>query len=356
MSTCGIDYGQPSFRALPFEALTSTRTQGRRINKNLYPFIDEHYNEDLGDLYDIFTISGVFTGPSARDQYTAAQRLWKEKGSGVLFEPTGNLRHNVQVERIDWQFEAFTINYIPFTLTLVEASGGPYPQTDQNISGRVGSIIDTFIEQSSQYYINIMQPLNQFQSVLDGFSAAGGFVFNTARQTVSGLGYPNVANAILKQTPSATSHTQTVDAVTVMFEAAAENDTATTFFRQSSEVRVQGNIAEQTQGHLFALIALAYYFDNISTGTTVDELEKFITRAEDLKVDVASDDMRVQLNTLIMTAGSLENIAQFSSLDGPKHALVASYHLYGDISRASELLRNSGGVSGAELDPVRFTE
>lgn len=354
MSTCEIDYGQPSYRGLPFEILQSSRTQGRRLSKNLYPFVDQHYNEDLGDVYDTFTISGVFTGERARDNYTVAQRLWKVKGEGILFEPTGNLRHAVQVEQITWQFEAFKINYIPFTLTLVEAAQNPYPITGLNIFGRINGIIDNFITTASEYYVDFVGPVNQFRSVVTGFEAAGGFIYNTARQTVSGSGYSTVATSILSAQPSSISPITTFDAITDVFETAAQNESPTSFYRQGSEVRVVGNDVEAVQGHAFALNALAYYFDDITSGTDIGEIERFITRAEDLKNDVVSNAVKVELNRLIMTLGALENVRTLSEVEGPQHALVASYNLYGDVSRAYEILKNSGGVSGANLNVVRF--
>lgn len=354
MSTCGIDYGRASFRGIDFDILPSSRTQGRRINKTLFPFIDDHYNEDMGDMYDTFSISGVFTGEGARDNYTRAQRLWKVKGVGILFEPTGNLRHSVQVENINWQFDAFAINYIPFTLSFVEAALDPYPRSGGNIFSRLNEVIDKFIETASDYYVDFMTPINQFSSVLTGFEAAGTFVYNTARQTVSGSGYSTVANTILRAEPSPLAPVQTFDTITDLFEVAASNDTAVQFFRQSSEVRYAGDAVEAIQAEAFALNALAYYFDEISTGTTIDELEQFILRAEDLKAVITDPRVLVELNRLIMTAGAFNNIQQFKTVTGPKHALVASYHEYGDISRAYEILTNSGGVSGAQLNPVRF--
>ena len=354
MPTCDVDYGTASFKGIEFIIKPTTNTIGRRISVNLYPFTDNHYNEDLGDQPERWSVSGVFVGEDARDRLQVAKRLWRTSSDGVFFEPTENRRHDVKMISATFEYDDQRINYIPFTLELIERANDPYPGLAGGLLGGINGIIDDFINTVSGAYAAVISEVGAFNDVVSGFGAANDFLFDTTRQTVTGSGFPDVIDAVNNAEPSSNPVT-TAATVESVFEIAAAADAPLSFFMQSSEVRVAGNDTEQAQGDLFALTALAYYFEAaVEGGVTYTDLRDFRERALALKSQAFNQDVASAIDNLILEIGRSAAYIECKTYTGTHNALVASYELYGDVSRARDIMCRSGGVSGAAMSNVVY--
>lgn len=69
------DYGTAKFKGIEFEILPVTYSGGRRILTHTYPFCDQHYNEDLGDLPEKFSVNDCFQCKDFRDKFQTAKRI-----------------------------------------------------------------------------------------------------------------------------------------------------------------------------------------------------------------------------------------------------------------------------------------
>ena len=355
MANCDVDYGRASFKGIEFEIKPVTNTIGVRKVVNLYPFSDVHYNERLGREPETWSVQGIFTGPDARDKLQAAKRIWRTESAGVFFEPMENRRHSVELnEDVVFEYDDQKINHVSFTLNLIEAANDPYPKSAFGFLGRLNGLIDDFIDTVSDFYASAMQGVGQFIDVIDGFDAAGDFIFDTTRQTFSGVGFPSLISSASNISPSPVALTNVANVESV-FELAASLDVPLPFFQQSSELRVAGGGLQQLQGHLFALVALGYYFEQVGeNGVSFTELRDFRERALALKSEINDPAISAAIDTLICEVGKNAEYIDCKTLTGTHNALVASYELYGDVSRANEIICLSGGVSGAALPVVVY--
>lgn len=355
MTKCNTEYGAASFKGIEFEILPVEYTsRGQVILTHLYPLTGYHYNEQIiTSTPKRFRVRGAFHGDDFRDQLDVAERIWSAGGAGVFFEPTQNKNHTVVLsEPVDYSFDHKKINYCEFTLTFVEKGDSPYPNILAGIFGQVNSIIDGFISTVSTAYSEVMQTVEAFNDITTGFDASVEFVRGTVRQTV-GSGFITVISPVnsASATRNADSNVQTV---TDIFETAASNNAPLDFYKQASELRIDGNEVQTAQADLFALTALGYYFEQISDGVDYTELKEFRDRAEALKANTDDGDIINAIDALILAAGAATTHIPTYALEGTHHALVASYKLYGDVSKAYDILEWSGGVSGAQLDGVTY--
>ena len=97
------DYGTAKFKGVEFEILPVSYSGGRRILTHTYPFSDQHYNEDLGDLPEKFSITGCFHGKDFRDKFQTAKRIWAVKGDGVYLDPTTNRSYPCTL--VNWNYD-----------------------------------------------------------------------------------------------------------------------------------------------------------------------------------------------------------------------------------------------------------
>lgn len=357
MIYCGIEYGKASFKGVEFFIKPTTNTIGRRKIVNLYPCADEHYIEDKGDKPERWSVTGCFVGEDFRDKLRAAKRIWGGEGSGVFFEPTENRRHNVELdEDVVFTYDDQRVNSVTFTLELIEASNDPYPGLLGGLLGRANGLVDNFISTVSTWYGTAIGGLNQFQDVLTGFEAANEFLFDTTRQTLTGTGEAFVAViGVVDAAEASTNPPTTAQTVAEIFETAIENNAPISFYQQGSEVRVGGSYVEEVQGELYALTALGYYFEEAAaSGVNYSELAAFRERALALKAVVDDPVISTEIDRLICALGEGATLNECKVLDGTHHALVASYKLYGNISRANEITNLSGGVSGCALEGVYY--
>jgi hypothetical protein len=157
--------------------------------------------------------------------------------------------------------------------------------------------------------------------------------------------------AIDKAEPSRDTNVS-LDRMEAVFAEAIEGDAPIGFYRAASEIRTAPPIQSETQGIMTALVALGYYAEKAQEGVTVGELQEFRTRALALKLAVNDTAVSSQIDNLIMSLGS--SIDKLCEYPGAHHALVASFELFGNVSRAAEIVQLSRGVSGAELVPVVY--
>ena len=266
-----------------------------------------------------------------------------------------NRTHRVDLNsEVVFRYDDRKVNHVSFTLNFVAASDEPYPARSAGFRSGFGTVIDDYTDAVSAYYEREINAVSEFREVLQGVQTSAEFLINAARQSVFQNGLLDILLEIRAILPSRTT-SETSDRVLGLFETAEDNGAPISFYQQASELRVIGSPTEQVQGNLFALTGLAYYFQKASDdGVSFAELAEFRDRAQALKADVGDVAASNAIDCLLQEMG--QNVAhiQLNTLDGTHHSLVASYRLYGDISRARELIDRSGGVSGAELSPVVY--
>ena len=356
IENCGVEYRPANLRGLDFQILDVSITRGRRVVTNLYPFTDNHYNEDLGINPVRWSVKGAFTGENFRDDLQVANRLWTVKGDAVFFEPNENKSHPVKVIDFVADPDATSVNYIEFTLELIEKGDNPYPGLVGGLFGRVNSIIDNYISTVSTWYADAMEEINDVLSALQGFEAAVDFTLGIASLNAPASGFVETFSTI-SSTGFFNNSGTNISSIENIFETAASNDFPTLFFRQESEIRIAGNQIQSDQANMVALVALGYYFEDLAdNGASYADLADFVERAEALKFVVNDQRISCSISDLILSLGSIANYKRTKTLTGQHHALVASYKLYGQINRASEILEMSGGVSGACLIDAEYCD
>ena len=357
MSFCDVEYGIASFKGIEFEVLPVEYSGGYRVLTHLYPFTNAHYNELLGDKPREFKVKGAFHGEDFRDQLRTAQLRWgaptalalgQQAGSllisGDFFEPTQNETHFVSL--VDWvyRFDNKKLNYVEFDLTLIEFSNEPYPNLLGAIQGLVAAV-DGFGSTLSNNSDAFQEPLADTQ---EGFSNAADELTNALVINPTD-NFTDTIGAIQNIEPRENA-TENVAIVNGVFETLISNGGGEALFNAAS------NIGSGTkQGDLFALTGLQFYLESISQdGLTACQLRDFRTRAIALKNRITNIDIQMQINCLISEAGQSVVFIEEETLPGEYNALVASYELYGDISRANEMISLSGGVSGAAINEVVY--
>lgn len=352
MPDCGVEYGEASYKGLTFEALPSESTDAHRIITHLYPFSDEHYNERLGRAPKRFKIKGAFHGEDYRDQMTVAERVWMQPESGEFYEPTANRRYQMDLVSVTFGLPSEKLLYVEFTLELVEAAGDPYPSSDLGTFGQIPTIISEYQLTVRDVYLAVENAAGSAVDVITAIQSVNQFLENSIRQNLRGL-FPNLR--LLVDLFSGSGDYQTnFDHIQQVMDTAADADAPIDFYRQMSEVRITGTPEQEAQAAMTSSLALGYYFEQISKGINYDELERFRERAIALK-GIAQDQRMIHaIDQLIIKAGQATNRIVIASVSGQHHALVASYLIYGNIDRASDIMSLSGGISGAAMQGINY--
>ena len=362
--TCDIDYGDASFRDIVFEVFPVQDTIGRRIITSVYPYSGKHFNEDIGALPESFTVSGAFIGEDARDKLTVAKRIWVVEGDGVFFEPTENKSHEVRLLKVVFDYQNTKINYIPFTIEFISTGRNPYPTQADNIADQASAAVDNYITNVNDFYVNsAFNSGFDFSDVISAFGIISEFLFDIARSNVS-TNFNSVSSRLRNLTPSPAADVTVRNVVDVFEYIISQENIPSSFFEQVSETRVLGNETQELQGVVIALIGLGYHFEVISNEVQGNPLEdssvdylalrRFRDRAISLKKVVSDTKISSDIDVLILQLGRLTSQTVSKTKDGPEHALVASYELFGNISQATAITQKSYGISGARLNPVRY--
>lgn len=183
------DYGTAKFKGVEFEILPVKYSGGRRILTHKYPISNQHYNEDLGDLPEKFSIKECFHGKDFHNKFQIAKRIWGIKGDGVYFDPTIN--RSFQCTLKDWSYDLNNkkLNYIEFTLELVEKANDPYPSNLLELIGQINGIIDDVIGTISDVHVAVSQVVSSVRSVTDGLKAGCEYIDGSFRMTMPSSGY-----------------------------------------------------------------------------------------------------------------------------------------------------------------------
>ena len=352
MADCGTEYAFASFRGVEFEILPVDESGGRRIVTNQYPFTDVHYNEDLGQIAARWSVKGCFYGDDFRDKLTTAKRTWQRPGAGIFFEPTENVAHDVTLISWAYNYDNKKLNYIDFTLEFVAASEKPYPSSLNIRSDNVNTsaIVETYLDDVRAIYRRLMRGINTFVSTVNGLRASTKFLDNAARSLLAPLSFLQTGKAIRRVKPSrdADANLASIEAV---YEAAISSDAPPAFFKRASEARAAGDETVATQANMTALIALGYYFESLSGGiVTFADLAEFRDRAQSIKL--AQPQSSGAVDTLVAQLGAVAQPQCSQDAPGYTNALVASYRLFGDVSRAYDILQLSNGVSGSDMSAM----
>ncbi len=234
------------------------------------------------------------------------------------------------------------------------------------------------------------------QLIREGILAVYQYLDDTARQTVPAKSFIVVRNVIYKGINSVDNINRNelakkhIEIIKSIYETAISNQVPTQFFKQASEIQIDGELLEVAQAQLASRIALAYYFESLGDNVDYDDLQAFRERAIVIKNEIAETiqvlktqplqfrqttnvslcevmTKEVQIakqqavidaiDKMIVTLGNVAKHTPTYKLNGTYHALVASYHLYGNVSKAYDLIKWSGAVSGAEISmPIYYKE
>ena len=355
---CETEFRTASFAGVPFEILPSEHSGGRRIVTNEYPFVDDHYNEDLGDKPLKWSIKGKFVGDGWRDRLTEAKAKWRKSGAGKFFEPTENTTFDCVL--IDWSFslDSALLNAVEFTLELVEKGLEPYLNLGSSPAQAAATELDRYIAGLSQWYRSRFDLYGSMAEVFRGYDAVRGYLAILTRQ-FTGIGaFLGLSGTVAAMQPSRVADDNFGKAAAV-FEAmaAAPEDKGTRpaeFFRAAAEVRVAGSAEAEDQAHMVAALGLGYYFEAVANAATREGMDDFRLRAEALKGDCDDAAIHRLVDGLLATLGTSAEPACRLTMAGMHHALVASHQLFGDISEAATIMALSGGVSGSAMNGITY--
>ena len=141
-----------------------------------------------------------------------------------------------------------------------------------------------------------------------------------------------------------------LSAVEASMERAASSCAPCAIFRAWSGIRVGGNATIRAQGHLVAMMALAYWLEALADKKLCPaDIADFHKRALALKNDVDDFAMQQAIDGLLAAAGQLA-LSHPTILRGPQHAITAAYCATGSTDAAPAILIASNGVSGASMD------
>ena len=190
------DYGTAKFKYVEFEILSVKYSGGCRILTHKYPFSDQHYNEDLGDLPEKLSIKRCYHGKDFRNKFQIAKRIWGVKGDGVYFDPTTNRSYPCTLVNWNYDFDHKKLNLIKFTLEVVEKANDPYPSNILGLIGQINGIIDDVIGTISDVHVAVSQVVGSVRSVTDGLKAGYEYIDGSVRITMPSSGYVETKEAI----------------------------------------------------------------------------------------------------------------------------------------------------------------
>lgn len=386
-TNCGIEFGTATLAGVEFEILPSDHSGGRRILTHEYPFRDEHYNEDLGDKPRKWSIKGAFvdigatqtqstirpfganslfqnrnqiqevaTGKSFRDKMMEAKAKWTVGGYFNFYEPTEN--ETFQVVLVDWSFslDSKKLNYVEFTLELVERGKEPYLDNQDNGDAIIVNGTKKYLDSVKKWWFPRFNLYSDIARVFTAYNAVGAYLSNLTRQFIGFGSFLGVTGAVAKVKPTR-SQDANFDRLAETYEAVASSDNADqaiAYFRAATEIRITGSVEEEDQAHISALIALGYYFEAVAENASFAEMAMLRERATSLAVSVDDANISLAINAMMTMLGRSAAPPCLETLRGQYHALPLSYQVYGDISRAADIMALSGGVSGAAMNDVVF--
>lgn len=178
-----------------------------------------------------------------------------------------------------------------------------------------------------------------------------------------------------------------LDNLKAFLNTAIDNNAPIRFFKKLSEVRMNGPLGVANIVQFTARIGLVYYFELLSSGSDFSDLQAFRERANNLKwqaekiIDLIQQSKTVfelgtpiqkcrassksaliesqrkvikKIDEMIYLLGQSSSMAETYHLAGCWNALVASYHLFGNVSQANEITALSFGVSGTMLNGINY--
>lgn len=149
-------YGTANYKGIEFEIESVDYSGGFRVLTHQYPFLNGHYNENLGKNAEEFTVKGFFHGKNYREKLWIAKRVWETRSNGIFFEPTQNKIHNVMLKEWSHSWDNKTLSRAEFTLTFIEKGDSPYPATSLGIVASINNKIDEFVDIISEVSTEIV--------------------------------------------------------------------------------------------------------------------------------------------------------------------------------------------------------
>lgn len=193
-------------------------------------------------------------------------------------------------------------------------------------------------------------------------------------------------DSAVEQIESSTD-SQNLEKLKSVLNAAMDNNTSISFFKKLSETRMNGSLGVQNIAQFTARLGLIYYFELLSAGGDFSDLQAFRERAIDLKRQAEQMIQQIQMSDMtfesVNNVGACKTASKATLIEGQRkvidridemifllgqttsnratyqlngfwHALVASYHLFGNVSQAYDITQLSFGVSGSKLNGVSY--
>ena len=141
-----------SFRGVPFGVKSAQTQVGRRVEIHEYPQRDDAYPEDLGQKADAFTVEAVIVGPDyfkARDALIAAL---KQRGPGTLVHPYYGKRTVTLASPARISESPDEGGVARFSLDFIEAGDNVEPSARQDTQSAVESAADSALERIAEEF------------------------------------------------------------------------------------------------------------------------------------------------------------------------------------------------------------
>lgn len=355
-----------SFNGVPFLVDSHDMKLGRRTVQHDYPLRDKAYIEDLGRRAEEFTIEAYVLGSDYMAQRDALREQLVKAGAGSLVHPYLGQR---VVALTDASLRETTSEggMARFTLTFVETDDNLEPDSKTDTAQKLTAAADTAITAIENDFAGVFSVTNQIQSVVDDATQAVTDTLSGLTNLVGDVTGP-IAAAI--RTP-ANMAAQLVGAVgkvsalvaqpadalrlysTLFGAGASAKPVPLTTPSRIQQARNQEAIQRLTQRS--AIVSASQYMASASFASS-DEALAMLTSlgdAVDAQLEAVSvvdgrpiaddtytalTDLRAALTRDLRTrAAALPRLVRYTP-PVTLPALVISYQLYGDATRADEIV------------------
>ncbi|MFQ3247909.1 MAG: prophage DNA circulation protein [Arenicella sp.] len=399
---------QASFRGARFHFQSSTDSGGNRIVTHIYPNRDQHANEDLGNLPDIFDVAGYITTPNIEVKELALKEAFSADGVATFFHPM--LRTNIECQAVSWSFtpDKNSISRRNFTVSIVTEGEKPSPLATLNAKPKVIGSLAARKNVILEFFRNTLNTANTasvtVQSAIDDVTSAiqqtrAAIFSNFVAGVVLVAGPLDSAQGLAKEIVTSTDLTPLFDIVDGVFDGFSVkkpvaslgfNSTVTLSVSndlkrelamvQMSEVSLTPTISKSQQGltrsantaaiqSAFRQYALLKLAESIVQTNYSDSEQAHAARVDFTSRSIAQQQ---RLSLLDNSTDSYASIAELSSLVGqqlstladklkpisttntgsPRSSLSLAWDLYQDPSRANDLINRNAVDNGSFMPPT----
>lgn len=180
--------GKGSFRGVPFLIAREQRERGgRHIAKREYPLREAGGADDIAPKIPEFTFTVCLVGKTAQQQRARLREALYAPGKGELSHPDfGTL--NVLIDTFDCRYSADELDYVEFTITVIQAESSTAPEASKDTASAVSlqskSTLDTLFDTLGDARAFASASLHDVQAVIDTVTDKIGAI----ESAITGLG------------------------------------------------------------------------------------------------------------------------------------------------------------------------